>query len=190
MSTASSAASPNYRIYDRTGGGVTEDIYAESLDDAIERGREWITDGEWGDFQGTLNCVVREIVRYDDSEDDGEAGKIDERATNSGQSYDCSAEITADEPDCDEAARGGHDWQTPHKIVGGCTENPGVWGSGHGSVKCTVVCAKCGMYRTTDYGATQICNGQQMTRVTYTEVDEKSEAFVREERAKAEGRVS
>lgn len=64
---------PNYRIYDETGGGVTEDIYAESLDAAIEQGREWIEGGDWsgcGDDEGgrkyrtiKLECSVREIVR-------------------------------------------------------------------------------------------------------------------------------
>lgn len=174
-----SSKQPNYRIYDRTGGGVTEDIYAESLEDAIEQGREWILEGDWSDFQGTLDCVVREIVRYDDSEDDGDAGQIDERATADGQSYDCSAEVTAEEPDCDEAEDDEHDWQSPYEVLGGLKENPGVWGSGHGQVKITVVCAKCGIYRTTDYGATQSSNGQQMTRVDYREADEASEAWVR-----------
>lgn len=41
---------PNYRIYDRTGGCATEDIYAESLEDAIRQGREWIEAGDWGDW--------------------------------------------------------------------------------------------------------------------------------------------
>lgn len=66
---------PNYRIYDRTGGGVTQDIYAESLEDAIEQGRAWIEDGDWSgigrveDEDGSvryethaLECSVGEIV--------------------------------------------------------------------------------------------------------------------------------
>lgn len=65
---------PNYRIYDRTGGGVRHDIYAESLDAAIEEGREWIEDGDWGKEAGEneecrllkLDCCVREIVRIPD----------------------------------------------------------------------------------------------------------------------------
>lgn len=60
---------PNYRIYDRTGGGVTKDIYAASLDKAIEAGREWIEDGDWASEDGvirkgvTLDACVREILR-------------------------------------------------------------------------------------------------------------------------------
>ncbi len=59
---------PNYRIYDRTGGGVTEDIYADTLEDAIEQGRKWIEQGSWGSSDDgiyrtiTLECEVREIV--------------------------------------------------------------------------------------------------------------------------------
>lgn len=59
---------PNYRIYDLTGGGATKDIYAESLEAAIEAGREWIEDGEWASEEGvirkgkTLDASVREIV--------------------------------------------------------------------------------------------------------------------------------
>lgn len=58
----------NYRIIDQTGGGATEDIYAESLDAAIEAGREWIEDGDWSSEDGTyrtikLECCVKEIVR-------------------------------------------------------------------------------------------------------------------------------
>jgi len=66
MSTTNTAA--NYRIYDRTGGGATTDITADSLEDAVEAGREWIEGGEWSSEDGTyrtinLPCCVREIVR-------------------------------------------------------------------------------------------------------------------------------
>lgn len=59
---------PNYRIYDRTGGGVTHDIYAESLEDAIEQGRAWIEDGDWSSEDGethktiALECEVGPII--------------------------------------------------------------------------------------------------------------------------------
>ncbi len=41
-----------------------------------------------------------------------------------------------------------HDWQTPHELVGGCDNNPGVIGKG-GGVECTEVCSGCGIYRVT-----------------------------------------
>jgi hypothetical protein len=74
---------PNYRIYDRTGGGVTEDIYAASLADAIEHGREWIEEGNWGDNDEEepdggktyrtieLECSVYKIVRVELDADGG-----------------------------------------------------------------------------------------------------------------------
>lgn len=61
--------SPNYRIYDRTGGGATQDIYATDLEDAIEQGRAWIEDGNWSSEDGTirkgvtLDACVRPIMR-------------------------------------------------------------------------------------------------------------------------------
>ena len=59
--------SANYRVYDQTGGGETHDITAESLEDAIEQGREWIEDGDWSSEDGEyrtvdLPCSVREIT--------------------------------------------------------------------------------------------------------------------------------
>lgn len=68
---------PNYRIYDRTGGGCRHDIYAASLEDAIEQGRDWIEDGDWSggdyDYDGNfrertikLDCCVREIAYVPD----------------------------------------------------------------------------------------------------------------------------
>lgn len=110
MNTATQENQLNYRIYDRTGGGVTEDVYAASLEDAIEQGREWIEDGDWSgcgdnDEDGgktcrtfRLDCVVREIVRYPESDEDGEGGKIDEQATRDGQSYDCSGTYSDQRP--------------------------------------------------------------------------------------------
>jgi hypothetical protein len=68
MSTKTTTQTPNYRIYDRTGGGVTHDIYAPDEDAAIEAGREWIEDGDWsGDEDGeyrtiALGACVRPIV--------------------------------------------------------------------------------------------------------------------------------
>lgn len=65
---------PNYRLYDCTGGGVTHDIYADSLEAAITAGREWIEDVDWsrGDYDKNgnfrqwtvkMDCCVREILR-------------------------------------------------------------------------------------------------------------------------------
>lgn len=229
---------PNYRIYDRTGGGVTCDIYAADLDSAIEAGREWIEDGDWDrtDYDRTLDCCVREIVRVPDlrsieslpgvnevtieddvviadvdmdsvaavratigarmariGEPDGEGYArhavclghalpmmLDEDQTLAGQSWDCSGICPAkDAPDC---PAGEHAWEQPYLGVGS-RENPGCWGSGHGTIKSRSVCAHCGIYRTTDYGASNPSNGQQCTRISYEDADDKSLAWVEENKA-------
>ena len=47
-----------YRVYDQTGGGVTEDIEADSLAEAVELGREWIEGGSWESDDGTVRLGV------------------------------------------------------------------------------------------------------------------------------------
>jgi len=187
MKTTSSILA-NYRIYDRTGGGVTEDIIAENLEDAIQQGRDWIEAGDWeqGNDEETLDCCVREIVRYPEPDENGKAtgsdgedlhldedgdlvdaegclyctpadfGGIDEDATWAADRHDCSGTLAGkDAPECVDGDCEGHDWKSPYSLLGGCKENPGVWGSGHGQVAIKSVCACCGLYRTTDYGATK-----------------------------------
>lgn len=67
---------PNYRIYDRTGGGGRHDIYAASLEEAIQSGREWIEDGNWASTDGairkglTLDACVRPITFQPQSPED------------------------------------------------------------------------------------------------------------------------
>lgn len=201
----------NYRIYDLTGGGCTEDIIAENLEDAIQQGREWIEAGDWeqGNDEETLDCCVREIVRYPEPDENGKAtgrdgedlhldedgdlvdadgylyctpadfGEIDEEATWAADSHDCSGTLAAkDAPECVDGDSDGHDWKSPYSVLGGCKENPGVWGSGHGQVMIKSVCACCGLYRTVDYGATNSSNGTQTTRTTYEEADKASLAWI------------
>jgi hypothetical protein len=228
MNTEIEIKLPNYRLYDRTGGGVTHDIYAATLEDAIEAGREWIEDGDWerDEMETPLDCCVREIVRVPDLRsitslpaivdasvntdgnivvecgpntilstlpgrvidgsvmdadgyydvvlgDVGLPMMIDEDATLAGQSWDCSGTLAAkDAPECADGEE--HDWQSPYEVVGGCRENPGVWGSGHGTIKQQECCAHCGLLRTIDYGATLPSNGQQATRISYEEDDERA----------------
>lgn len=54
---------------------------------------------------------------------------------------DCYAE----EPDCEYSDDGEHDWQSPHELVGGCEENPGVWGMGGVRIQTVEVCSHCGI---------------------------------------------
>ena len=76
-------------------------------------------------------------------------------------------EIAPEEPSCEGVLD--HDWQTPHDIVGGCEQNPGVWGHG-GGVIIEEVCQHCGCGRTTDTWAQDSDTGiQGLTSVTYEE---------------------
>jgi hypothetical protein len=241
-------ASPreNYRIYDRTGGGSTHDIYADDLDEAIEAGREWIEGGCWDQDEEelTLDCEVAEILYRPlmpdvaitqadlwEPEWDGEArqwsvdvsdlpegdphpskervaeiltrktggtwsydsgsdslvwsppadaeDEEDEDAMDDAEMHDCSGTLAAkDAPECLDGDCDGHDWRSPYSLLGGCKENPGVWGSGHGSISSSSVCACCGLYRTVDYGATNSSNGTKTTRTTYEDADEASIAWL------------
>lgn len=260
---------PNYRVYDRTGGGVEEDFYADSLEAAIVFGRNWIEDGDWekDTMETPLDCEIGPLIRHVFWIDRYSAGvpvrfegpfaDIDEARDNVGpleeiapteydgavercyvtqemmglkredvtvtaiESYELSpdsedyttiyeisgqgvegaisADLTqaadrdrcdgtcpaADPPDCkfqdlvpegEEVDECGHSWTSnaPVSVLGGIKENPGVWGSGHGGVSMKEVCRCCGMYKTTDNGATLPSNGTQATSISYEDADEAS----------------
>lgn len=197
-------STPNYRIYDRTGGGVTHDIYVEPVDDrasedatlaaAIEAGREWIEDGDWSgrddsdDRDGKkyrkieLACCVREILR-------DEEGDIDEEATDDGQENDCSGEYCDALPDCgqaehagddDEADDEGHVWRQPYSVVGGVKENPGTWSTGGTSFRFEHVCRLCGCYKIEDQPGFQRNPGEPLETITIRDRDDESEAWLKE----------
>lgn len=76
--------------------------------------------------------------------------------------------IDPEEPECKQigllpiefADEGEHDWQSPHEIVGGLEDSPGVWGKG-GGVVYTEVCVRCGTARITDTWAQDPETGEQ-----------------------------
>lgn len=72
------------------------------------------------------------------------------------------------------------DWESPPEVVGGCAENPGVYGSGSGGgVIITEVDPVSGWYRVTDTWAQRPDTGEQGLRsVEYREPDERSLAWV------------
>jgi len=85
-------------------------------------------------------------------------------------------EIEPREPDCEDGQT--HDWQSPHEVVGGLEENPGVHGHG-GGVVITEICAHCGLYRVTDTWAQDRETGEQgLTSVAYQEADDASSEWV------------
>lgn len=79
-------------------------------------------------------------------------------------------------PECERGHE--HDWCSPHEILGGLAENPGVWAKG-GGVVIREVCRHCGAYRVTDTWAQDMSDGKQgLTSVTYEEADEASREWV------------
>lgn len=97
------------------------------------------------------------------------------RNTATGEEDRETVTLEPDEPECSEP---NHDWQSPYDLLGGCAENPGVWGHG-GGVIMREVCAHCGVYRITDTWAQRRDTGEQgLVETTYEPADEKSLEWV------------
>jgi hypothetical protein len=142
-------------IYKCTDGSVAaEEIEASSPEEAA---REWV---EWNDFASGESTQWIEVKVEDDD------GYVEE----------VTVQLDPDEPEC--SCKDGHDWQSPHSVLGGLEENPGVRGHG-GGVIMTEVCAHCGRYRETDTWAQRPDTGEQGLRsVTYADADERSKAWI------------
>jgi len=94
-----------------------------------------------------------------------------------GDSLSATVPVHPDVPECTEG-RDDHDWQVPFSVLGGLSENPGVWGHG-GGVIVREVCAHCGRYRETDTWAQRPSTGEQgLTSIRYEEADAASLAWV------------
>lgn len=136
--------------YEITDGYTSETITADSLEDALQEAKEWV---EAGDYSGAEKTIW-----------------VDVRVTQVGDADECDSatvQIDPTEPPC--TSRDGHDWQSPHGIVGGITDNPGIWGHG-GGVTIAECCMRCGARRDTDTWATRDDTGESgMTSVSYEE---------------------
>jgi hypothetical protein len=66
--------------------------------------------------------------------------------------------LEPEEPEC--KSKDGHEWVSPLAIVGGCKENPGVYGSG-GGVTISEACLHCGCKKLTDTWAQDPEDGEQ-----------------------------
>lgn len=74
---------------------------------------------------------------------------------------------------------GGHDhiWESPHSVVGGLKENPGVWGVGAG-LRIVEVCSECGIYRITLTAVQDSATGKHREEVIYEDADSYSSEWV------------
>jgi hypothetical protein len=154
----------------------------ESLNDGRERGHhhapsavetaltEWTEGGDWDTSENTfwVNDYAWQIDPVTNEELD--ADRVDARVA-----------FEPAEPTCDHD--GGHDWKSPHSVLGGLEENPGVWGKGGGTVS-REVCLHCGVYRVTDTWAQDPSTGAQgLESVAYEDADDDSLEWVAARRA-------
>lgn len=135
-----------------------DDGNAESEFDVETRGeaaQQYVDGGDWGDDNqsGWVHvCTYRKGIAAN-----GEVGAVDREWHR--------VEIEATVPDCEDGKE--HDWQSPHELVGGIEENPGVWGHGGGAIieEC---CMNCGCRKLTDTWAQDPQTGEQgLTQVSY-----------------------
>ncbi len=88
---------------------------------------------------------------------------------------DVTLVVHPDVPPC--SGEHDHDWQSPHEVLGGIKENPGVWGKG-GGVVCREVCSYCGRYRITDTWADDGQGGVMSEPcITYEDANDESQAW-------------
>lgn len=139
------------------GNGECE-IEASSAKEAAD---EYISGGDWGEYNETFWITVRVYPRWTVG-----STSIDEDDFDSRRSFDVT--IDPSEPRCTEDE---HDWTSPYKIFGGLEENPGVFGHG-GGVIIKEVCSHCQATKTVDTWAQNPINGEQgLCSVAYGTLD-------------------
>jgi len=133
----------------REEGFAYDTVTASSTEEAIEIARGNVDRSNYSECEGTIwidVCVTCEET---------------------GESESAAVTLEPDEPAC--AAGEHHDWCSPHDLVGGLEENPGVHGHG-GGVIITEVCRHCACKRVTDTWAQNRDTGEQGLRsVSYEE---------------------
>jgi len=160
-------SSKTYLIGDEHGADAT--VQALSLADALELARDWARDGSW-DTKCELDVFA---VELDPSQDDGR----DRRGAEVGERVWDTVEVGSD-PEPPACVADEHDWQTPHAVVGGLRENPGVWSAGGTTTTYHYVCAHCGCHRRETLHGAQRNPGQADT-IEYSPADDASLAWVR-----------
>jgi len=142
----------------RDADGSEQIINAADLSDAQEQARDWARGGDWNLISEDSTIWVTVDVSRTIVDGDGD------------EAWEHAATVTvAIDPPEPECCVGGaeHDWQSPHALVGGLEENPGVRANG-GGVIVIECCMRCGCQRTTDTWAQDPSSGRQgLTSVSY-----------------------
>lgn len=141
----------------------SEIFEAEDIEAAINWAECWLEDGEYGDDPCYVSASVVEI-----DEDDEAIGYPED------VEIEWAGNITI--PDCDH--EDGHDWQEPYEVVGGCKENPGVYGIGGAQIRSTSVCSRCGMYRVHTSASTPGNYPKEPEKYEYRDANERSMEWV------------
>ncbi len=143
-------------IYHCNDGNALLEIKADSPKAAAQ---EYVDGGDWGDEPRT-SWVNVHVHDPSDEDDDGESYKI---------------QIDPPEPPCEKGQE--HVWCSPHSVLGGLEENPGVRGHG-GGVIIRTVCRHCAAYQIVDSWAQDPTTGEQgLESVEYREPDADSRAW-------------
>lgn len=115
-------------------------IEAETVEDALAEAESNVDPSSYPELERTIWIRVRVVCEATDEED--------------------SSKVQVDPPEPKCKAGEEHDWCSPHAVVGGLEENPGVWGHG-GGVIINECCSKCGCKRVTDTWAQDRETGEQ-----------------------------
>ena len=149
-----------YGGFEANDDGNTESIDAETMEEAVEQAIEVWQDGSW---DGKCLIEVR-VVQY------GWGDEIEDTAY---VEVECGED--PESPDCVDGEE--HDWCSPHEVVGGIKENPGVWSEGGTTLVFRTVCANCGCVKIeTNYGSQR--NPGQCDAVEYDTHDQEALAWV------------
>lgn len=161
----------------------------EEIDDlraqlaAADEPRVWSLRESGDEFRTVLGTRAEAIAAAEGC-DGGDYGEVTETlwtdihavCDESDEHESVTVAIEPDAPCCAEPGQA-HDWQSPHEVLGGLEESPGVQGHG-GGVIIREACAHCGAYRITDTWAQRMDTGEQgLTSVAYEPADETSEAW-------------
>lgn len=130
------------KTYEVTDGyGVSEEIMAGTATDAAQ---SYV---DTGDYHAENETVWVKVYVQELGEDEEPVGERDW----------IKIAIDPEEPECTHDE---HDWKSPISLVGGLTENPGVFGH-EGGVIIHEVCTHCGTEKITDTWAQDCDDGEQ-----------------------------
>ena len=177
-----------FRVLVNDGTDADYTVAAESAADAISIVGQLAQDWDWNDSNSENSIYIDlEAIEVDPSAVpsnwNGKTSRVcvadeDSYVVGGERAEARNYEIEPPQPRCSASA---HDWRSPHVVVGGLEDNPGVWASG-GGVEIVEVCAACGRYRETDTWAQNPDNGDQGLRsVKYREADETSLSWIARE---------